>query len=263
MPPSIRQAGRGSCRSRGEACATPPVDGVRSRVRTLTPEPARADDSARSEAPTTGASSAAAASVSAPGAGPLHLDRLPTHLLRTEARHKDPRAGRPSSRPRRPARHSVNSIQQDQARAAPCSRQFDLSSSFEPDHKSTEHYRSRSSQQGQKGAYSTVTVFARLRGWSTSRPRGAIEVGEQLQRDDRQQRLRIQSVRGRSAPRRRAPRRRVVALVATAITWRPARGPPACWRSPSRARASRSRRETTGVSSSSRAIGPCFISPAA
>ena len=59
-------------------------------------------------------------------------------------------------------------------------------------------------------SYSTVTVFARLRGWSTFRPRARGDVvRQQLQRDDRQHRLEQPvGARDRRRPPRRARRRR-------------------------------------------------------
>ena len=89
-------------------------------------------------------------------------------------------------------------------------------------------------------------------------------VGQQLQRDDGEQRL--QHPVGRAArrgPPRRARRSRRCPRWRRRSRARRGRGPPACWRRPCRARASRWRRTTTGVRSSSSAIGPCFISPAA
>jgi len=73
-----------------------------------------------------------------------------------------------------------------------------------------------------EGRYSTVTVFARFRGWSTFRPRSRRDpVGEQLERDERE----------RGLQERRCPRDVdhvvgvmldvLVALVAIAIKWAP------------------------------------------
>ena len=110
----------------------------------------------------------------------------------------------------------------------------------------TEHHRHR--HRGRR--YSTVTVLARLRGWSTFRPRWrAIAVGQQLQRDDGEDRLQ-HPVGGRHArsPHRRAARDRPVALGGDRDHVRAAGArPPACSRRPCRAPASRSRRTTTGV----------------
>ena len=89
-------------------------------------------------------------------------------------------------------------------------------------------------------------------------------VGEQLQRDDREQRLEHPVGRAaRAAPPRRARRSRCCPRSRPRSRARRARGPPACSRRPSRAPASPSRRRRPGVFSSSSAIGPCFISPAA
>ena len=115
-----------------------------------------------------------------------------------------------------------------------------------------------------KRGYSTVTVFARLRGWSTLQAAQARDpVREQLQRQRREHGL----------EERRRLRHvdhvvRVVLDVLVALgrdrdhVRARGRGTPGCSRRSCRRRGCSSPRTTTGVPSSSSAIGPCFISPA-